>query len=591
MTDVSAGRRAGLRELFGHVFQQRRTLLVIVILSLISSAASLAQPLLIGEVIERVGAAEPLEWRPWLLGALVVGGALLGGVLQYLIQRTAEGAIRSSRRRLVDHVLRLPIPQVDRRRIGDLVSRVSNDTTVVRNMLSQGFIESIAGVFTLAGATVAMMLIDPVLLAIALGVALVAVIAVVSVTTHIERASLGLQNAVGALASSTDRALRAIRTVRAANATEAEADRVKRDADAAWRVGVRVARITALVSPISSVATQGSFLVVLGVGGLRVASGQLTVAELVSFILFLFLLITPLGMIFGTVSGIGEALGGITRINEILSLPMEGDNVVDGPTAELAPGVPMGLEFDGVTFTYRSEETDDAGDGRAATLQGVSFHVAPGQRVAVVGPSGAGKSTLLHLVARFYDPDDGVIRFGGVDVARLTRSAVRSRISYVEQNAPAIAGTLRDNLTVGASHAADADLYEVLRQLDLIEVVDRSPLGLDTEIGEGGVLLSGGERQRLAVARAILARPSLLLLDESTANLDGVNEERVRDIVDRAVGGCTVVVVAHRLATVLSSDLIVVLDRGAVVDSGTHEVLMQTSDLYRDLSRNQLVPV
>lgn len=585
------GRRAGTRLLFEHIFAQRALLVCIVLMSVVGSGIALSQPWLIGKVIERVSRQEDLNSLPWLLAALVVAGGVLGGFLQYLIQRAAEGAIRSSRYRLIDRLLRLPIPQLDKRRVGDMVSRVSNDTTLIRNMMSQGFTESIAGVFTLVGAIVAMVLIDPLLLIVAFAVSLVAVICVVAATTRIEQASLGLQTAVGNLSASVDRALRAIRTVRSANGTATEAARVKKDVDHAWLVGLRVARITAVISPISSVAMQATFLTVLGLGGLRVASGVITVAQLVSFILFLFLMIMPLGQLFGTMSAIGEALGGASRINEILSMETEeGDFDANSSSSEPAFEDTL-IEFENVWFAYQPSEDayEDSGPVADTTLSGLSFQIRPGQRVALVGPSGGGKTTILSLIERFYDPDRGVIRFGGRDVTTVPRASVRSHVAYVEQGSPALAGSLRDNLKVGAADASDDDLLEALREVNLIDLVDRSPHGLDSDIGEGGVLLSGGERQRIAVARALLSNPSVLLLDESTSNLDGMNEIRVRDYIDEVALGCTLVVVAHRLATVIQSDLILVVDNGRLVASGTHQELLASSPLYSDLAREQLI--
>ncbi|WP_127842401.1 ABC transporter ATP-binding protein [Actinomyces wuliandei] len=321
---VHIRRRAELNVLFGHVISQRTTVSVVVVMSMVSAGLSLAQPILVRELIGRVSNSSPLGILPFCLGIMVVIGGVVGGVLQYLIQRTAETAIRMSRYRVIDHILRLPAPQIDRRRVGDLVSRVSNDTTTIRNMLSQGLVESIAGLFTLAGAIVAMVLIDlPLFAAAAAGAAVCAIIVVIAATRRIEMASIDLQNALGRLTASMDRAVRAIRTIRAANATRREASRVKGEVDNVWRVGLRVARTTALVAPVSSVAMHVSLLVVLGLGGLRVAAGVLAVADLVSFIMFLFLLIMPLGQLFGTIVAVGEALGGAAKIAEIIGIQRE----------------------------------------------------------------------------------------------------------------------------------------------------------------------------------------------------------------------------------------------------------------------------
>ncbi|HUG49931.1 MAG TPA: ABC transporter ATP-binding protein, partial [Terrimesophilobacter sp.] len=332
---------------------------------------------------------------------------------------------------------------------------------------------------------------------------------------------------------------------------------------------------------------------------------------------FLFMMIMPLGTAFGAVTSVNAALGALGRIQEIIDLPAE--DAADATLAlDAAPArvSDAGIEFQDVVFGYAGmpaepdalgPDTDplDSAAGAlldsaaaefgstptlaAGVLHGVSFTAQRGQRTALVGPSGAGKSTILALIERFYDPESGVVRVGGTDIRALDRTALRAQIGYVEQDAPVLAGSLRDNLKLGAPDATDAQCIEVLHAVNLTEVLDRSERGLDAPVGEEGVMLSGGERQRLAIARTLLAAPPILLLDESTSNLDGLNEQLLREAIDAVAENRTLLVIAHRLSTVVDSDQIVVLDHGRVVGVGTHSELVASTPLYRDLAKHQLL--
>ncbi|WP_026373652.1 ABC transporter ATP-binding protein [Agrococcus lahaulensis] len=575
------GPRASVRELMPYLFPKKGLLAGAIALSVLGAAFALAQPLMAQELIARVEQSRPLEWLPWLLLAVVVIGAVVDGFQHFLLQLLGEHVVLRTRRTLVGSMLRLPIAEFDARRVGDLVSRVGSDTTLLRAVLTQGLVESIGGVLTLVGAVIAMLIIDPLLLGLTVLVLAVAIGAMLVVMPLLTRASGAAQEQVGHLTSALERAISAVRTVRAAGATAREVDGIGERAGDAFRAGVRVARISALVVPIFGIAVQLAFLVVLGVGGLRVATGEIAISQLVGFLLFLFLMIMPLGQLAGAISAVSVALGALGRIQEIVRLPSEAD--ADARVAlEPRAGAPM-VAFDGVSFAYPSA------DEPRTVLEDVSFEVPAGSRTALVGPSGAGKSTTFALIERFYDATAGRVVVGGSDVRDVDRESLRSLIGYVEQDAPALAGSLRENLRLGAPDATDERLLEALDAVNLGDLVRRSQQGLDTEVGEAGVLLSGGERQRLAIARALLAATPVLLLDESTANLDARNEASLKAALDVASEGRTTLVIAHRLATVVDADQIVVLDGGRVLARGTHEELLDASPLYRELAAHQLL--
>ena len=601
------GPRASFGQLLPYLLEHKKVLGIVIALSVLGAATSLGQPLLVSQVISRVQKNESLGALVTILVALVVISALLSGVQHYLLQRTGTSVVLSARRQLVRRMLRLPISEFDTRRTGDLVSRVGSDTTLLYAVLTQGLVDAIGGSLIFLGALIAMLVIDPVLLGLTVGVIAVSVVTVVLLSRRVRIASRKQQEKVGDLASSVERALGAIRTVRASNATDRETAAIEKDATGAWEMGIQVAKISALVVPIAGIALQVSLLVVLGVGGFRVASGAITIANLVAFIFFLFMLIMPLGQAFGAITSVNQALGALGRIQEIVALPSEAE--LDGAIEPAAP-LPSdaAISFHDVVFTYpappvvagteNSDSTGESDQADAATpgprkdltvLHGVSFDAPRGQRTALVGPSGAGKSTILALIERFYDPTEGLVRLGGVDIRGLDREALRAQIGYVEQDAPVLAGSLRDNLTLGAPEATDEECIKVLHDVNLTEVLERSELGLNAAVGEEGVMLSGGERQRLAIARTLLAAPPILLLDESTSSLDGLNEQLLREAIDAVAENRTLIVIAHRLSTVVDSDQIVVLDHGRVVGVGTHSELVKSTPLYRKLAKHQLL--
>jgi ABC-type multidrug transport system fused ATPase/permease subunit len=600
------GPRATFRQLLPFLGEHRRILSIVIGLSMLGALTGLAQPLLVAQVIAAVESGAALQGLVVLLISLVIVTALLSGFRHYLLQKTGEGVVLSSRKTLVRRMLHLPIREFDERRTGDLVSRVGSDTTLLRAVLTQGLVEALGGAVTFIGAMIAMLILDSVLFSLTIAVVAVAVTTVVTLSRRIRKASRQAQEKVGDLTASVERAISSIRTVRAAGATDREIVAIDRDAEGAWRMGLTVARISALVVPVSGIALQVAFLVVLGVGGFRVASGQLDVAYLVAFILFLFMMIMPLGQAFGAINSVNQALGALGRIQEIIDLPSEDANDVtdtDQSVPDPLPADSPALAFLKVSFSYpdRAHKSEAekllaeqlGGEGqekaRRAVLDGVSFDVPVGSRVALVGPSGAGKSTIFALIERFYDPTAGHIEMAGIPLTTLPRQILRRQLGYVEQDAPVLAGSIRDNLLLAAPEATEDDCVAVLAEVNLTEVLGRDPLGLDAPVGEAGVMLSGGERQRLAIARALLAAPSILLLDESTSSLDGRNEQLMRDAIEKVAASRTLIVIAHRLSTVVDSDLIIVLDHGQIVGQGTHNELLESTPLYRDLATHQLL--
>jgi ABC-type multidrug transport system fused ATPase/permease subunit len=577
-----APERARLAELWPYVRDHTGVLGAIAVFSLVATALALIQPLTLQRVIDDVGSGRTLTPAITVLVAVTLGKAIFSALQSYLLQRTAEGVVLGARRSLVAHLFRLPVAEYDRRRIGDLISRVGADTTLLRAVVTSGLFDIVSSVLMFVGAVALMAYVDVSLLLITLTAVVLGAAAVMGLGSAIRRASQRAQSSVGDMTASVERALGAIRTIRAAGATERETERVGEAAASAYRAGIDMAKLNALVQPIMSLCIQGAFIVVLGYGGYRVAIGDMTLGDLVAFLLYLFMLVMPLAQAVHAFTTLQAGLGALDRMQEVMQIPAE-----DADEESLSPTFPRSLatssamlELADVSFAY---------DGGPAVLDQVSFTVERGSRTAIVGPSGAGKSTALALVERFYDPSAGTVSLDGVDVSTLPRDEVRRRIAYVEQEAPVLAGSIADNLRLAAPDASDDELMEVLDQVGLSEPVDRTDRGLEVPVGDDGVLLSGGQRQRLAWARALLAGPELLLLDEPTSSVDSRTEQVLQDALRTASRERTVLVVAHRLATVADSDRIVVLDSGRITAVGTHGELLASSPLYRELATHQLL--
>lgn len=575
------GPRAQLKDLFPYLKPYKRVLTFAIVLSMIGSLLALGQPLLIGQLISAVEENREIQTLAIAIIALIISSALINAFQFYLLYKTGEGVVLSTRKALVARLLRLPIWQYDRRRTGDLVSRVGSDSTLLKAVLTQGLVDALGGLLQFFGAIIVMAFIDPLLLGSTLLVVFVAVGAIAFTGRKIRSATTKAQQKVGQMSASVERALSAIRTIRASRAEERESQEIYKDAEAAYDQGLSIARLSAAVAPIAQVAFNTAFIVVLGLGGLRVATGATTISSLVTFVILLFFMIGPLISAFGAYTSVMGALGALARIQEIMVL----DEEESGTQAEHRQASnTAAIEFKDIDFHYPAEDGDTK-----QILHAVNFRIERGQRVALVGPSGAGKSTIFSLIERFYEPTGGEILLDGQNVTEFSRQVLREQLGYVEQDAPVLAGSIRDNLLLGKATASDQELEEVLKQVNLTDVLRRDDKGLDAEVGESGIMLSGGERQRLAIARALLAKPPILLLDESTSALDGPNEQRMREAIDAVAQNRTLVVIAHRLSTVVDSDQIIVLEHGKVIGIGTHSELVKSTPLYAELAKHQLL--
>ncbi|MFE2884290.1 ABC transporter ATP-binding protein [Streptomyces sp. NPDC059272] len=577
-----AGTQSGApawRLLLDYVRPHRWALLAGALLSLVTGGAALLLPLVARGLIDDLSHDRAITGALLAMSALVVANAALGALGSYVLRRTAESVVLGARRALSSYLLRLRIPAVDRSEPGDLMARITSDTTLLREVTTDSLVGLGTGGLTLVATVVMMGVVDPVLLGVTLAVIAGAGTVLSLIVPRINRASRQAQDAVGVMGASLERILGALRTVKASGAEDREERTLHAAAEESWRQSVRAAKWTAAAGNTAGLSMQVAFITVLAVGGARVATGAIDIGTLVAFLLYVFYLMQPIQQVVGAITQYQTGAAALSRIQEALRLPAEPPS----PHAELpSPGAaPAALAFDDVRFRYA--------DDLPYVHHGVTFDVPAQGMTAFVGPSGAGKTTVFSLIERFYDPESGAITLDGRDLADWDLPRLRSAIGYVEQDAPVLSGSLRDNLLLGNRDADDEAVTRVLRTTRLDGLVARLPLGADTLVGHRGTRLSGGERQRVAIARALLRRPRLLLLDEATSQLDAVNEAALRDTVADVARTTTVLVVAHRLSTVMMADRIVVMDAGRVRAVGTHRELVTADPLYAELAATQFL--
>ncbi len=567
------------RVLLGYLRPHRWALVAGGGLGLLTAASGLALPLLARQLIERLGAGRPVTGAILLMTALALSNGVLGGLSGYLLRRTAESVVLTARHGLVGRLLRLRIPALDQTDPGDLMSRVTADTTLLREVTTDSVVGGVTGAITLVATIVMMAVLDPVLLLVTMAALGAAAVVVGGIVPRINRASRQAQDSIGVMGAALERMFGAFRTVKASGAEEREGARVRDAATEAWSASVRAAKWQSLAGNMAGLSIQVAFLSVLSVGGVRVTSGAITVATLVAFLLYVYYLMPPINQLVNAISQYHLGAAAVARIQEAEALPVEPDD----PPAPLPAGdsPAAAVAFSDVRFRYRPELPE--------VHRGVTFTIPPGGMTAFVGPSGAGKTTVFSLIERFYEADQGTVLIDGTDVCEWSIPRLRAAIGYVEQDAPVLSGSLRENLLYGAPDATEDDLREVLATARLDGLVRHLPDGLETTVGHRGTKLSGGERQRVAIARALLRRPRLLLLDEATSQLDAVNERALRDTVADAARSTTVLVVAHRLSTVTMADRIVVMDAGEVGAVGTHAELVAGNPLYAELAATQFL--
>ncbi|MFD0208433.1 ABC transporter ATP-binding protein [Streptomyces hirsutus] len=527
---------------------------------------------------------ESVTWPILSIAALFVADAVLAATHFYLIGRAGENIVLDMRSTLTGRLLHSRMRAFNKLEHGDVFTRTVSDTSLARIALSSSVAQMITAGFTTVGCIAVMAWIDWQLLLVTTGWLGAASTLALFLAGAVRKAAAQNREDTSEYGSGLLRVLGALTTVKASSAEGREAERIETLAKAARGSGIRVTRLSAMLMPAMNVGTQVSLAVVITWGMARTATGALPAADLTSFIMYLFHLVSPLVMFFMSLGEFQQGRAAIDRVNDLATVDQETVEYPAGCVAARDRDKDAGtaaVEFQNVTFGYS--------DTAPHALNDVSFTLPATGITAIVGPSGAGKTTLFQLIERFYDPDKGTVRVSGEDVSLLPLRELRSRIGLVEQDSPLMRGTVRENLVYARPDATAEEIAQAVEAAHLTDVIAALPDGLDTSLGEGGTELSGG--QRLAIARALLTRPAVLLLDEVTSNLDSDSETALRSALTTIGAGCQVLTIAHRVSTTVGADHILVIEEGRLRARGSHLELMAADVTYRRLVSQQLAPV
>ncbi|MGA9174570.1 MAG: ABC transporter ATP-binding protein [Thermoactinomyces sp.] len=550
-------------------------LIVLVLgLSLVSTIASLIVPWFTKNIVDLM-TVKSLDFKTVLL--LIVSfivQAASSGFSTYFLAYLGEKVVANLRKRLWNKTLVLPVSYFDQHRSGETISRINNDTAVIKDLISVQLVSIFTGVVSLVGSLAVLFYLDWSMTLVMLSSVPIIFFIMRPIGRKMYSISKNLQGETANFTSLLTQVVSEIRLVKAYVAELVEKKNGERKIDHLFQVSLKEAKWTAILQPLMSFVMMFMLVVIIGYGGYRVASGALSAGDLVAFILYLFQIIMPLTMMTRFFTSVQKAMGATERLIQILDHEQE-EVVPKNKKIDLS----LPIHFDRVKFAYPDHET---------VIHGVSFTIQPGKVTAIVGPSGSGKTTLFALLERFYEPTEGEIRLGDTPLSEFGLHQWRSCISYVSQESPLLAGTVRENICYAMDRdVSDEELERAAKLAYADEFIKQLPKGFDTEVGERGIMLSGGQRQRIAIARAILHDPKILMLDEATSALDSTSEQVVQEALQNLMKGRTTLVIAHRLSTVVDADQILVLEKGKLTGIGNHEQLLNDHELYQKLVEQQ----
>ncbi|GEB32921.1 MULTISPECIES: ABC transporter ATP-binding protein [Brevibacillus] len=545
-------------------------------MSIATTVVSLVIPMFTKDLVDSFTLSTISQGQIALLMIAFVAQAIASGLSIYLLNHVGQSIVAALRERLWKKLLVLPVAYYDNHRTGETISRMTNDTGVVRGLISEHLANFFTGIIAIIGSVATLLYLDwqmtlTMLIAVPLSIAIL-----VPLGRQMYKISKGLQDETASFTTVMNQVLSEVRLVKAQNAEPHEYAAGSRGIGNLFRYGLKEGRVQAMIGPLISFVLMVLLVVIMGYGGMRVATGALSAGELVAFILYLVQIIMPLGQFTQFFTQLQKAMGATERIIATLEEPEE-----DHETGRTLENAALPIQLDKVGFAYENGER---------ILDQVSFTISAGKVTAIVGPSGSGKTTLFALLERFYQPAEGEIRLGHDPIDTFSLASWRSKIGYVSQESPLIAGTIRENICYGISRPiSEAELKQAAAMAYADQFIDELPDGYDTQVGERGVKLSGGQRQRIGIARALLRDPQILMLDEATSSLDSKSEIIVQQALQNLMKGRTTLVIAHRLSTVVDADQIIFLEKGKITGMGTHEQLFESHDMYKELASQQLL--
>ena len=559
----------------------RRQVVYAVIALIVAAGAVLAVGQGLRGVIDRgFSAGDPAELDRTLALMLGVVAVMAGATYTrfYFVSWLGERVTADLRRAVFDHLLKLPPGWFELTRTGEVISRLTNDTTMLETVIGSSASMAARNLLLLVGGLVMLALTSAKLTLLVLAGVPIVVVPIILFGRRVRKLARATQDRVGDVGAYLDESLHEIRTVQAYGHEAIDRVRFAERVEAAFATARQRVRQRALLVAAVILLVFGAIGVILWIGGHDVVAGRLSPGQLSAFVFYAVIVASAVGTLSETFGDLQRAAGATERLFELLAA----EPAIRAPLQPIALPTPGRgtVSFDDVTFRYPSRPD-------TAALAGFSLDVRAGEKVALVGPSGAGKTTVFQLLLRFYDPQSGAVRIDGVDVRAADPSLVRARIALVPQDAVIFATSVLENVRYGRPDASDADVRAACDAAYATEFIERLPEGYGSFLGERGVRLSGGQRQRLAIARAILADRPILLLDEATSALDAESERVVQQALERLMQGRTVLIIAHRLATVRHVDRIAVIDGGRIVAAGTHPTLIATNPLYARLAELQ----